>query len=151
MKITLDGKTYDFNRLTDADMNGVPDILEGGGDDDSVSDIIQPSELGDAMKELNKDELDQETQMSGIDMRSRLHPIEVGNILALDSLVNFKCLPKHCLNFTRQKKRLSVSILGKGRTEIVDIVTGQRDHNEAKGFGEKMAGFFGKKKKENGG
>jgi len=94
----------------------------------AIQDISQPTELGESLKELNNDDL-ATNRVSNIDMRSRLHPIEVPSILAVDTLVAFKLLPISCLGFTRQKKRLSVSIEGKGRQEIVDIVAGKREQD----------------------
>ena len=78
-------------------------------------------------------------------VRARLHPMEVSSILALDALVAFGVCPTKCLAFTRQKKRLSVSLLGKGRKEIVDIVAGKRDLEKEGGMGffQKMKGGFG--------
>jgi len=67
-----------------------------------------------------------ETGMSNIDMRSRLHYSEISSLLAIDTLVAFAFLPHKCLRMTRQKKRLSVSLKGKGREEIVDLVAGKR-------------------------
>lgn len=105
-----------------------------------TTNIVQPTELGESLKHLNDDSIEGETRMSGIDMRARLHPAEVASILALDALVSLRILPTRCLAFTRQKKRLSVSIAGKGRQEMVDIVAGKREQDA------KMAGggFFDK-------
>ena len=99
-----------------------------------VQNISHPSEVGEVIKELNTDKIEQDTNMSGIDMKARLHQIEIVNILALDALVQFKFCPPSALGFTRQKKRLSVSLDGKGREEIVHIVVGDREHQEGKGF-----------------
>lgn len=111
-----------------------------------VQNITHTTELGDSLKELNKDEIEEKTRMSGIDMRSRLHPVEISSILALDSLVALGICPIKCLSFTRQKKRLSVSLQGKGREEIVDIVGRKREEDSKKqGFniGEGFKNFFG--------
>ena len=117
--------------------------------DTSIQTVIQPSELGDSLKELNQDDLESDTRMSGIDMRSRLHYLEVPSVLALDSLVSLGVLPVKCLTFTRQKKRLSVSIDGKGRQEIVDIVQSKRDQDvkSLKGLGDRFKNFMGMNKK----
>ncbi len=113
--------------------------------DNSVSNIVQPTELGDTLKELNKDSIEPNTRMSGIDMRARLHPFEISSVLALDALVSLGVLPTSCLAFTRQKKRLSVSLNGKGRDDIVNIVAGKKEQDAkmAGGFGDKVKGFFG--------
>lgn len=109
----------------------------------SSEDIKQPTELGDSLKELNNDQLQLDTNMSNIDMRTRLHFMEINSILALDTLVALKVLPLRLLNYTRQKKRLNVSQDGKGRSEIVEIVGGKREHDTKSGFGSKLGGFFG--------
>ena len=108
--------------------------------DEGIQEISQPTELGESLRELNQDELETDTRMSGIDMRSRLHFVEVPSILAVDTLVGFKFLPTSCLAFTRQKKRLAVSLGGKGREEIVDIVGRKREDDVRKG------GFLGNMK-----
>ncbi len=118
-------------------------------DDGTTQNIIQTSELADSLKELNNDLLDAATRQSGIDMRTRLHPFEINSILAIDTLVSLGVLPTKCLAYTRQKKRLAVSLLGKGRDDIVKVVSGKRELEQsmsAGGFGEKVAGWFGKNK-----
>lgn len=137
--------------LTPADLDG--DGITGGMEKVSqklgeagITPIHQPTELGDSLKELNLDSIEPVSRMSGIDMRSRLHHAEVSSVLALDSLVSLGVLPTKCLAFTRQKKRLAVSLEGKGREDIVNIVAGKRE-DEAKrgvsGFGERIGNFFG--------
>jgi hypothetical protein len=110
-----------------------------------TTNIIEPSELGETLKELNNDDKEPSTKMSGIDMRSRLHFSEISGILAIDTLVSFNFIPERCLTFTRQKKRLSVSLSGKGRQEIVDIAAGKREQDVKKGlsFGQRIMGAFG--------
>jgi len=99
-------------------------------------DITEDTELGAALRELNNDNTESGHRMSGIDMRTRLHYTELASVLAIDTLVAFKFLPMSCLVFTRQKKRLAVSLAGKGREEIVSIVHGKQgqDENKSKGF-----------------
>jgi len=114
--------------------------------DTGTQDIVQPTELGESLRELNDDSIAQDTRMSGIDMRSNLHHMEIPGILAIDALVAFKFLPINCLSFTRQKKRLAVSLNAFGRRNIVDIVSGNRNHDEqigAMSFGDKAKSFLG--------
>ncbi len=143
--IVLDGTRID---VTPMDLDG--DDITGGVEtitpeiDQGIQPVFQPTELGDTLKELNLDDLEAHTRMSGIDMRARLHPIEVSNLLALDSLVALGVMPTKCLSFSRQKKRLSVSHNGLGRKEIVDIVQGKQDQDAKKGgFGDRLKGFMG--------
>lgn len=132
VRIIIDGDVKDLG--IDSDADGVPDVLQPQGDS-PISDIIQPTELKDAFNEMNKDEIEGDARMSSIDTRAILHPIEVGNILALDALVSLNTLPKGLLNFTRSKKRLSISQLGKGREQMVDVAVGNREHKENAGGG----------------
>lgn len=111
--------------------------------------INQPTELGEAMRDLDNDDLDQSTRMSNIDTRSRLTGLELNSLWAIDALVAMKFLPSSCLPISRQRKRLSVSLLGKGREERVQMTIGQRDQaaKEASGgFGDKVKSFFGGQK-----
>jgi len=108
-------------------------IIDETGLDPGISNVTESTELGEALKELNLDVVEN-NRMSGIDMRARLHYMEISNILALDTLVAFKLLPIDVLSFTRQKKRLSVSIKGEGRKEIVQIVGGKQDREQNSGL-----------------
>lgn len=97
-------------------------------------DINDNHNLGEIIKELNNDKVDKNSKMSNIDMNARLNNIEISSILALDSLVSMQFLPLKCLDFTRQKKRLSVSLGGEGRKEIVQIFnSNETGQNENKG------------------
>lgn len=127
--INLDGIKI---RLTTPDLDG--DGRTGGTEviprriaDQGVSNIVQPTEIAESLRELNSDSLDPSTRMSGIDMRTRLHPAEISSVLAMDALVSLGILPTKCLAFTRQKKRLAVSLQGKGREDIVNVVSGKRE------------------------
>lgn len=141
--IILDGiKT----EITPPDVDG--DGVTGGVEkitpfqDEGITSISQPTELGESLKELNKDDIEVQTRMTGIDMRSRLHHSEISSVLALDALVAIGCCHSKMLSFTRQKKRLSVSLEGKGRDDIVNIVSGKKEM-EKQTLGDKFKGFFG--------
>ena len=126
----------------DGKVGGVEEIEQRFTGDSGIAEVQQPTELGETLRELNDDTIDNNTRMSGIDMRANLHPYDEPSILAMDGLVAFKFLPSSCLALTRQKKRLSVSIAGRGRSDIVSIVAGKRDHEENVG----SMGFFNKAK-----
>jgi len=114
--------------------------------DMGTQDIIQPTELGESLRELNDDSIEHGTRMSGIDMRANIHHMEESGLLAIDALVGFRFLPISCVQFTRQKKRLSVSRNGRGRDDIVNIVGGKSAHEErvgSMGFGDKIKNFMG--------
>ena len=102
--------------------------------DNRVEFPKQTGEIGDAIEKLNSDTLDVTTGMSDIDTRARLHKVENDAILVIDFLVSSHVLPRSMLSLTRQKKRLSVSVDGKGRQEIVEIATGMQNMAERKGI-----------------
>lgn len=147
--VTLDGVSMQLQK-PDIDGDGVTggvERIKQRFTDENTTNIIQPTELGESLKELNSDHIEPNTRMSGIDMRSRLHYIEANSILALDALVALGILPTRTLAFSRQKKRLSVSVSGKGREEIVQIVAGKREQDKAvsNGFMDKIKGWAGGK------
>ena len=82
------------------------------------TNINMPVELAETLKELNDDSTEYGTRMSKIDLKARLSMVETSAILAYNTLVQLKFLPKDTLFLTRQRKRLSVSEEGKGREEI---------------------------------
>jgi len=92
----------------------------------SWSQLTPPTELGEALEQLNKDNIDEKTNMTSIDMRTRLSGVEISGVMSIDTLIALKVIPVDCLMLTRQKKRLSVSLDGKGRDEIVGIVGGKQ-------------------------
>ncbi|MGM0495440.1 MAG: hypothetical protein ACQERX_02135 [Bacillota bacterium] len=138
MKLKIDGKKFEFNDQEEL----LPEF--DNFNNSMEQDIKEPTELGEVIRDLNNDTIERETKMSGIDMRSRLHEIEVSSILAVDTLVSFNFLPLSCLPFTRQKKRLAVSLDGKGRDDIVKIVSGKREMDEKMGGGSIMSGIANK-------
>jgi len=114
--------------------------------------IITPTEISElqgSLQELNNDKVNPISRNSGIDLRTRLHNTEIASITVLDTLVAFNFLPMSIVPFTLQKKRLAVSLRGKGRDEIVELVAGKRESEQVA-----QKGFFGnmfKKKDQNGG
>ena len=94
--------------------------------------VNQDSDLTGVIKNLNDDSIEFESKLPSIDMRTRLHPVEVSSIIIHDTIISLNCLPIDCHVTTRIKKRLAVSQHGKGREEIVSIVQGEREHNKEK-------------------
>jgi len=145
-KYVIDGTRVE---LLPADLDGdgitggVERLHRGSGE----FQVTQETELGQSLKELNDDSIVSDTKMSGIDMRAILHPMQVNSLAAIDTLVSMRCLPGSCLALSRQIKRLSVSINGKGREQIVNTVTGKREFDKEMqgggGFGQKFKSFFG--------
>ena len=137
MKIRLDGTLV---RVLQRDLDG--DGIVGADHEETVKpksfgemDVKETTELGESLKELNDDTVSAGNRMSGIDMRTRLNMFEISPILSVDSLVGFKFLPIDCLTFTRQKKRLAVSLEGKGREEMVNVIQGKQENDVRKAGG----------------
>ena len=148
MKIRIDGVRYTFEKNRQPEADDTPQMYQPQQHQRGIQPIIQPTEIGESLKDLNSDEIEPETRMTTIDMRARLHPIEATSVLAMDALVALNVLPIKCLAFTRQKKRLSVSIDGKGREEIVQVIGGKRENEIRAGIGgkmEQMKGLIGGK------
>lgn len=153
--IIMDGTRTELQTQIDLNRDGKIDetetLMRQPNAHQNTTHITEPSELNEVIKELNADVLD-DNNMSSIDLKSNLHPIEVPFILAFDALVSFKVFPKRSLIFTRQKKRLAVSEGALGRKNSVDIATGQREHEENKsgGMGSAFKKLMGGKKKDDG-
>jgi len=115
---------------------------------DYDSGVITPTEISElqgSLQELNNDSVNPLSRNSGIDLRTRLFNTEIASITVLDTLVAFNFLPMSIVPFTLQKKRLAVSLKGKGRDEIVEIVGGKRESDIQKSSGGFMGNFFKKK------
>lgn len=125
IRITIEAPDLD----KDGETGGVEAVTQRTSDP-GIAQVVNTSELGDTLKELNSDEMEENSRVSGIDLRSNLHPFEVNSILAVDTLVALGFLQTKCLAFTRQKKRLAVSLNARGREDIVRIVQGKREHDE---------------------
>jgi len=123
-------------------------------DTSGIASITHQTEIGEALRELNKDEIDH-TRQSGIDLRANLHELEAIGVIAMDSLISLGIIPKSCLSFTRQKKRISVSTRQQGEktnirsTQMVDLVTGKKEMDKPSlGLGDKLKGVFSGHKPE---
>ena len=96
--------------------------------DTGIVPYSHKTELSEAMKRLDDDSVDHETGMTEFDKNANLNYLEKTMILVVDTLIGYHFLPLPTLRFTRQNKRLSVSVDALGRRQKVDMVVGQRDH-----------------------
>jgi len=112
-------------------------------------DIKEPTEMSEAMKEMNIDVIDPNSKMSSIDTKTRLISSEISAITSIDALVNLRVLPQKCLGITRQHKRLAISKNGLGRTEMVSLASGvkQDDIQKSSGFNLSPKSWFKKDEK----
>jgi hypothetical protein len=102
--------------------------------------FVESSELADAMKTLDTDTTDK-SLFSSIDFNARLTSFEINSIMIIDEFQRLGILPSEAA-LTRNKKRLSVSLQGLGRTEKVQIAQGQREHQSGSGIGDRMRNLF---------
>lgn len=112
-----------------------------------IANLTPPSDIQGSMEELNRDIVEDGRQVSSIDQRARLEYIESVNLGICDFLVAIGFFPSKVGELFRQKKRLSVSIQGKGRDELVEISKGAKEHNLQKGLMEKAKSVFRKDEK----
>ena len=110
--------------------------------DTGIENVQELTDTAQTIKELNDDSVS-EDKFTAIDMKTRLHPEEISAIIALDSLVALDFLPEEASFITRSKKRLSVSLNGLGRREIVEISQGMRDKEQGKSAFDRIGSLFG--------
>lgn len=122
------GKIELISKKADVLKKNIPKNIEN-----DTAQILEQTELGQSIKELNDDTIDDKRKVSGIDMRSRLHPFDISSILVSDALVLLGVQPTLSLDITGKKKRLVVSEDGKGRAEIERMVVGKREYDREKG------------------
>jgi hypothetical protein len=116
---------------------------------DGTQDIVENTEMKEAMDELNKDEIDSRGY-SSMDLRSRLHYLEIAGVMGLDCLASYHMVSLKAKSITENKKRLAVSLDGSGRKEIVAVATGgESEEKGMAGMGKRfMRGLFGAGKKD---
>lgn len=95
--------------------------------------LFDEAELAQVLKKLDEDAIDNVSGLSSIDFNARLTRGEVNASIVTDELVRLGLLRKS-VGLSRQKKRLSVSLEGKGREEKVRIVAGEREQRTGGGF-----------------
>jgi len=100
----------------------------------------EKSEMGEVFENLDQDVTDDKTGMSTIDFNARLLDIEIASCLRIDELKRIGILPD--MRLTQQKKRLSVSKDGLGRSEKVQISGGLTERRQGGGFLGKVGDLF---------
>ena len=133
----------------DGRRGGIEQVTKHGDLEGNVSYIQQSGDIAQSLKILDDDSLDPSTNMSTIDLNAHLNQIEKNGFTVLDYLVSQGVLPIEVLQLSRQGKRLSVSVEGRGREQKVRMATGQLDRESRAGesFLDKAKGLF--KKGEN--
>lgn len=120
-------------------------IIEYTGEQ-GITQIQQPTEVGEAIERLNDTEYDEKRRVSKIDLVTRLSSVQAMFIAQYDIICRMGIVDKNNADITDPVKRLAVSIGGAGRSEIVQIVGAKqdRDVNTAGGtMWERMKGVFG--------
>lgn len=115
--------------------------------DRNIMPVSEQTELGQALAEFNKDEVN-EDRLSSIDFRARIDKIEMPYMIIFDSLIGMKVAPVVCGILNRTKMRKSASLGGKGREEYVSIITGRKQMENEGGFMQGMKNFAGVGKQE---
>ena len=112
-------------------------------EDDEIK-VKESTELGQVMENLDSDIIDRKSGLSSVDFNTRIKGYERGSILINDELQRLGIIPNSS-SLTRPFKRLSISLDGRGRTEKVQIVQGQREMTSGGSFGERLKGLFSPK------
>ncbi len=130
----------------DGKSGGYEDVYEKHNSNMTTS--TNPTELGDTMREIDRDVLDPITKMTSIDSKSFITEDDRDNITAFNSLVTMRMITPKCLAITRQFLRVSKSIEGKNLQISRDIAIGQHTREaEKQGFMAKIKNnFMGKNK-----
>jgi hypothetical protein len=133
----------------DANNDGTIEANEIINQDDGTQDIIETTEMKEALDALNKDDVDVKGK-SSMDLRARLHYMEIAGMMGLDTLAMYHMVSSRAKYITESKKRLSVSLNGEGRKEIVAVTTGdnQGENSQASMGKRLMQGLFGSGKKK---
>jgi hypothetical protein len=111
--------------------------------------LEEVNNIKEVLINLDKDEVQQDN-LTTIDFNTRLGQTEISSIVALQLLHTMKVGGRVCSLITRSIKRHKVSLGGLGRKEKVQIIQGEREHEEGGNnslFG-KIKGFMGNNKNE---
>jgi len=103
-----------------------------------VTHIQQASSTGEALKELNRSDMDPETRRSELDKRTRLSRWEINGMIVIDVLVGFEVLSLRCLTPSMSRMAKNISLDGKGRDDIIKITAGEREFEKETTLGGKM-------------
>ena len=95
--------------------------------------------IKDVINNLDNDTM-QEDNLTSIDFNTRLQATEIPAIVSMQMLHTFKVGGRNCSLLARTIKRHKVSLGGLGRTEKVQIIQGEREHETDK----KGDSLFGK-------
>lgn len=141
-KIYLDGKLLSQRKHEEGSLQPTSGYERG------LSHTTKRGDIEASLNELNKDEIDPKTKMTTLDLRSRLHALQIEGMSKWDSVIAFNFLPVMALFVTRTMKRLMVSLDGKGREEMVNITRQNLDKQATGGFGTRLWEAFFPKKQE---
>ena len=100
-----------------------------------VNHLRQPSETAEALKELNRSEIETDSRRSELDKRTRLNRWEINGMIVIDVLVGFEVLSMRCLTPSMSRMSKNISLAGLGRSEIVQIFQAEREQQRNTGIG----------------
>ena len=111
-----------------------------------VQELRETNNIKEVIDNLDRDVVDEKTNLTSIDFNTRLTSSELGSIVALQMLHTLQVGGSSCSLISRSIKRHKVSLGGLGRTEKVKIIQGEREHEtqnrDSSLFG-KLKGFMG--------
>ena len=143
------GDIDDINTV-ESDDNDVQIVNREMNRFNEVEKLEEINNVREVLLTLDKDEVGDDN-LTTIDFNTRLHQTEVGSIVALQLLHSLRVGGSACSLITRSIKRHKVSLGGMGRKEKVDIIKGDREHEENSNGGNlfgKIKGFMGGNKNE---
>lgn len=103
--------------------------------------IMEKSEMSQVFEHLDDDSVDSVTKMSTMDTNARLSANRISSVLRCDELMRAGIYPAD-LGISRQLKRLSVSLDGKGREEKVRIAEADRSQKSGSSGWQGLANLF---------
>lgn len=142
--ISLDGvPTQLINPDLDNDgvVGGVESITKKFGE--NVTNITQSTEVESGLKELNKDDIENSSKQSALDLRTRLTDFQIVTFSGYEFLVELGVMPRIVLPLTKQIKRNLVSKNGLGRDEMIRMTGTIKEQQIKMAGGGMMSGFKG--------
>lgn len=141
--VILDGKRIK-EIIPKGKLETFPYITKEENNDEEI-ELSNPVEIAEVLKVMNNDTMDHSTRMSNIDFNARLQGAEASAIVAYDTLIALRFLPKSAGFLTRKRMRVSVSEQGQGRQESVMIARGIIEGKQGGGLWDSFKGMFRKK------
>jgi hypothetical protein len=130
--INLDGTRLQIEPQ-DLDKNGKTGGIEAVSQErKDITPIMQPTETGEVIKEAFKDEIEDSTGLSSIELKSNIHDIQSAAISTWNYLSRNGVIGHKAMFLTRTLLRTRVSVAARGREDVVRIAQGQAEKQKNK-------------------